>query len=352
MCRPLRLAIVACVSLLGLTFVQAALAKYDPKLFVTASGNAVTLNATLTNDDDTTAAISFYAPPGWEANLAANPGTDLGAVSGTLNALDLDPGGGGLPVPVSGTLRVDNPANYVANRCVPGVHQAVWLLALSAAGNPLQPVPMYVDRTTGAEAAFSSVKVVICLPPRDLPQGTPGRATLGVKLVQASLTAANVFTPGESSRWTALFVPYVPPATIDPSTTVEAQAVLTRGVQLRIGSRKLKKNRARVTGRLTAGGEGLADVVVRLTANGRSAGTARTNDNGSFTKTLRVVRTTTFRARATAAAREEQGGCEPALPLPTGGTARCTTVSFGAVSAASNSSKVTVKKKATKRRRR
>ena len=44
---------------------------------------------------------------------------------------------------------------------------------------------MYVDPVSGAAAAFASFTIQVCLPPPDVPAGTPGRATFGAKLVDA-----------------------------------------------------------------------------------------------------------------------------------------------------------------------
>lgn len=339
--KGVRMSKRSCVALVAaavgsLALAGAASAAFEPRLGVTASEDEVTIRAALGEQDDPPARIVFYAPVGWSATLGAAAGTELGSVTGQVNAADL----GGINVPVTGIVRTDNPASYVSNPCSPGTHNAVWLLVLTAGTQQLQPVPMYVDIvTTGAEASFASLKITLCLPPPDVPVGTPGRATLGVKLIDAAFTVRNVFSAGTGNRWTALFTPYQPGiGQVNVPGTAESQAVTRLGARLTIRSQRVRRRGrffARISGRLAAGTTGIAGATVRLTANGRSAGSARTSANGSFSRTIRITRTTVFRARATSAATQETGGCEPLVPLPTGGTARCTTVTTAGYTASS-----------------
>ena len=350
MTKRFRLA-VAVAALGSLVFAAPALGAFEPRLTVTASEGEVALRAALVAQDDPPARIVFYAPTGWSASLGQAPGTQIGTVTGRVTVADF----GGAEVPVTGVVRTDNPANYVANPCSPGSHGAVWLLVLTAGTTQLQPVPMYVDVASGAEAAFASLKITLCLPPPDVPPGTPGRATNGVKLLDATITLQNVFTTGAGNRWTAVFTPYTPGVgQVNVPGTAESQSVTRLGARLTITARRIRRGGrffARITGRLRVGAEGIGDATVRLTANGRAAGSARTNENGGFSKTVRIKRTTRFRARATAAGTEQSGGCEPLLPLPTGGTARCTVVTLGSFTAASNTARVTVPKRKRGRRR-
>ena len=370
--QAIRLALVGCASFLALAFAGPALAAYAPRIVVTtttdAAGNpATTITVAQTPEEDPAARIVIYAPPAFAASLSQAAGTQIGTVTGRVQAADL----GGAIVPVEGTVTVASAAqatafSAAAAACLgTATHEAVWLLNLAAGGQSLpSPVPVFVDRTTGVEQAIGSLKLQICLPPGDVPAGTPGRAVLGIKLVESSLTLRGVFqtpaTPGEY-RWTGIFTPYTP-RTGRPNIagTVQSQAVVRSPARLTLTgrrvvqrvSRKSKRTRtfARLTGLLRAGGEPVAGARVDILVGNRRVARATTGANGSFRVTIRLTRTTTFRARATAAASSETGGCTPPIPLPTGGAAACTTVTVGAVSATSNTARVTVPRKARARR--
>ena len=90
--------------------------------------------------------------------------------------------------------------------------QAVWIMNLSVAGNTLA-IPVYVNPTAGPEQTLGGYKLTICLPPPDVPVGTPGRAFQGAQLLDAKLTLNNVFTTptgGGLIKWETLFTPYNP----------------------------------------------------------------------------------------------------------------------------------------------
>ena len=83
---------------------------------------------------------------------------------------------------------------------------------LSVAGNTLA-IPVYVNPTAGPEQTLGGYKLSICLPPPDVPVGTPGRAFQGAQLLDAKLTLNNVFTTptgGGLIKWETLFTPYNP----------------------------------------------------------------------------------------------------------------------------------------------
>ena len=81
----------------------------------------------------------------------------------------------------------EDPAKHTARRSAPGDEPAVWIMNLSVAGQTLA-VPMYVNPTVGPEQALGGYKLSICLPPPDVPVGTPGRAFQGAQLLDAQLT--------------------------------------------------------------------------------------------------------------------------------------------------------------------
>src|SRR5256885_9771 len=83
---------------------------------------------------------------------------------------------------------------------------------------------LFVVATAGPEASLGATKLVVCLPPPDVPVGTPGRATFGAKLLSATFSASAITEPKASAdlRWTSLWTPYTPgKGTPNPAGSVE-----------------------------------------------------------------------------------------------------------------------------------
>jgi hypothetical protein len=294
----IRLALASAVAFAGLAFAAPALAAYNPLFVIGQSsyqvtgqpGVAITVAQRVT--DDPTAKITIYAPTGYTANLGQPAGTTIGVVTARVQAADL----GGSVIPLGGPVTTDAPAKYTtsAARCTPGqpVHQAVWLLNASVAGQTIQ-IPVYVDHTSGPETAIGSVKIQVCLAPPDLPQGTPGRAAFGAKLVSAIFSVDHVFQNPSSGLanyvWRSLFTPYTPnTGRPNAAGTQEAQAVVPISYNLGLKRAKPKKRRTiRVTGRITAAGKAVSGTRLRvyllrknrLFFNGY---TSKTNRKGRF----------------------------------------------------------------------
>src|SRR3954452_1720269 len=176
--KSIRAALLACAALSSLAFASSAFAAYtSPKLVVASltpqaagSGGPVRVGVTVANTDDPTAKLQIYTPAGYK--IATPPaGTKLGDVTAPAAAADL----GGAILPLTGELQsvAANPAG--AAQC--GVAAAqYWNLHLTAAGQILD-VPMYVvTASAGEQTAGYQAKLVVCLPPPDIPPGTPGRA--------------------------------------------------------------------------------------------------------------------------------------------------------------------------------
>src|SRR5439155_22359012 len=110
-------------------------------------------------------------------------------------------------------LGAPTPISTIATACTQtATHTATWVLTLTAASQQLQ-LPVFVDATTGVEAAVGPFKIQFCLPPPDVPAGTPGRASFGIRLFHAKLTLNNVFTTPKTPNvyiWRAPFTPYTP----------------------------------------------------------------------------------------------------------------------------------------------
>ena len=101
--------------------------------------------------------------------------------------------------------------NAAAAQCGVSPSQT-WDLHLTAAGQTLD-IPMFVVAGSAAEvAAGYQTKLVVCLPPPDVPPGTPGRATFGAKLLSATFTSSAISAPAAPGdyRWTSVWTPYVP----------------------------------------------------------------------------------------------------------------------------------------------
>ena len=70
---------------------------------------------------------------------------------------------------------------------------------LSVAGQTLV-VPIYVNPTAGPATALGAYSLKICLPPWDVPVGTPGRAFEGAQLLDAKFTVNKIFTTPTGRR--------------------------------------------------------------------------------------------------------------------------------------------------------
>jgi len=176
---------------------------------------------------------------------------------------------------------------------------------------------MFVLPASAAEGAFAQAKLVVCL-------STPATATLGAKLIEATLTLQDVFSnPAARGAyiWRAIFTPWASNAgPLNAAGTVETQAVDTIGVRANVRAGKYTKRTKRlaVSGTVVEGTQGVAATVAIL-LNGRVVARTRANANGVFRASIRIVRAGRYvlRARATAAART-LNSCTPTLPtVPT-----------------------------------
>jgi hypothetical protein len=207
-----------------LAFAGSAFASFAPKLVVSTEGNAARLGVVVNNADDPTAKVTIYVPNGYTVANAA-PGK-LGSVTATAAAADL----GGAVLPLTGELDAIAPTATTqaqAQQC--GVAPAqTWNLHLTAAGQTLD-IPMFVVAPAAPEAASGfNTKLVVCLPPPDVPAGTPGRATFGAKLLSATFTSSAITGPQPAGdyRWTSLWTPYSPGRGVpNPAGSVEAQSI-------------------------------------------------------------------------------------------------------------------------------
>jgi hypothetical protein len=200
-------------------------------------------------------------------------------------------------LPLTGELDVIAPTaatNAAATQC--GVTPVqTWDLHLTAAGQTLD-IPMFVLFGAANEvAAGYQAKLVVCLPPPDVPAGTPGRAVFGAKLLSATFTVSALTQPASGDyRWTSLWTPYNPgkgtpnaPATVEVQSLrhVPAASTLTITKKRLVSYKKVNGKRVKVVRTLvkfsttvTENSAPPASATVVTTAGGKKVGGA----SGSF----------------------------------------------------------------------
>ena len=314
---------VAATAALALSGTAMAQSYTSPRLVVdnpserVSGGGPVRISVSVARTDLPTAQVRIYVPTGYNVSLVHPAGTQLGTVSGQVNATAAGPD---VVIPVEGPIQAQPAANFTAPaaQCLgPGAKvDAVWLLVLGAAGQTLN-VPMYVTTLTEDPTAgrFAVARLTVCLPP-------PATAQFGAKLLSAQLNVQNVFTnpaAAGSYRWRALFTPYASNAgPANPAGTVEAQSIDHLPVRVAIAGRARGRN-ITIVGALAEVRAPVARATVQIWAGTRAGrlvrlGTLRTNNRGLFGGVVRVRRAGTyfFQARATRAARS--GTCTATFP--------------------------------------
>lgn len=309
--KTTRAVLLTAAGALALAFAGSALASFSPKLWASAGTGGVTIKVQVGTADDPTAKVTIYAPVGYQLKDPPPAGTVLGAITAQASAVDL----GGAILPLTGQLVAADPAQFTGppnNVCVPGAHAQVWILNLTAAGQTLQ-VPLYVDPTSGAAAAFASFTINVCLPPPDVPVGTPGRATFGAKLLSAEFTSSAVTPSTAGGVFHSLWTPYTPAkGTPNAAGTVEAQAKVGSPASLSLTGRKSGKKKATLTAKLSPAAAG---TTVTFLARGKKVASAKTNAGGIAVAGVRLVKTTTFTATATAPDADlGSAGCAATVP--------------------------------------
>jgi hypothetical protein len=341
--------VAAAAILAGLVLAPGALAapnsskisvSFDPAKL--GSSGTTTIHVNVATTSDAVAQINIFAPVGVAANLSAAAGTTIGSVDATAVAHDQ----GGLTLPLSGNVVADNPASHTADACSPGTNQAVWNMNLSVAGQTLV-IPIYVNPTTGAAAAFGAYVMRICLPPWDVPVGAPGRAAFGAQLVDARLVLNSIFTSATTAGtgvWEMITTPWTPgKGTPNPAGTWEARGVVPLPVVLTIkATYNAKKNTWTLSGLLTEGGRPVPNFTIRISRGPSSKSlpkqsSATTSASGTWKATgkLSPKKTTFFQARASAQERDfTQAGCQsPATAVAPAGCTSATLPGWAVTSA-------------------
>jgi hypothetical protein len=261
--RFTRLTVLACAAALALVVVAVAAASYTPSMGVfqatykpTGAG-AVTVIVAQEKNDDPTARIVIYSAPGYKATLTQAPGATIGDVLADVKILDLSPN----TIAVSGPVKADSAANYpaAANSCTPGVaHEAVWTLNAALPGQPATSIPVYVDHTTGPEAAIGAVKMTLCFRDPTLPASDPRRAPNGLKFIDAAFTVKGVFTNppnGGNALWRSEFTPYTPGTGVpNAAGTREAQGIVPTPYRISVKRVRARRGFVRLAGLVNIAG--------------------------------------------------------------------------------------------------
>jgi hypothetical protein len=322
-----RLLVFGAAGLLALGMGGPSFAAYDPSLVVVTRNASAGSSASVVlslgggsyqQGDDTTGKITVYAPAGYAVKLDHPAGTAIGGLDVFILV-------GGVPAGAQfGTVKVDDPANHVANSCAPGTHDAVWILEFTFAGTRVR-LPVYVDRVTASpESAYASARMLACIPP----------AQAGVTVKDAIFGLRGVFT-NPSARgtypWNAVFVPYTAgTATLNAPGAVQSTSSLRLPVTLNIktsrrGGRLIVVACVREAGRPVSGAH--IDVLrgSPFQKGFKAVAAASTNRGGCATTSIQPRRHVR-RMFAIAQIRiRPASGCTPTL------APRCSGVSLGGV---------------------
>ena len=365
--KTLRFGLLAVAAATSLAFASSAFGAYAPKLSITRSDEVTSIKFSQTDADDATAKVTILAPTGFSGGFVQPANTAIGTLEGSVIAGAF----GGATVPVAGTIVSGDPANaqlMAAAKVCTGVetHAAIWLLNVTAAGQSLPaPLPLYLDPiSTPPFGAFASASIQLCLP-------APPVASFQIKLLEASLhvgNTLNVFVPAAAGdyRWTAINTPYNADNTPNAAATVETQAIDAAPVGASFTAKRLTKTRrvkhkrftdifytysVRLSGTLQAGGHPVGGATVDIIAGADTkVADATTNDNGSFTKTLKLSKTTSYHAVFNKDDEPVVGAsCVPPLPLIPGVDMPCASVTSAGEHATTEEQRV-VKPKLTHKR--
>jgi hypothetical protein len=270
--RFTRVTVLASAAALGLAVMANAAGSYNPSMAIVqgtykpGGAGQVTVVVAQEPADDPTARIVIYAPQGYKAAFTQAPGTTIGQVVADVQVLDLSTNVIGL----NGLVKVDSAANWTAQAqvCTPGVApEAVWTLNASVAGQT-NIIPVFVSHTTGAEAAFSSVKMTVCFPDPTLPANDPRRSPNGTKFIGAAFSVKGVFTNAGNAGnalWRSLFTPYTPgTGTPNPAGTREAQGIVPMPYTVSVKRVKTRPGFFRLAGVVSVAGSAPTGVGVTL----------------------------------------------------------------------------------------
>jgi hypothetical protein len=346
MTRPLRTVLVGAAALATLVFANAAFAANTASIsvwhtpMVLAGSQSTTIHVSIPQATDGIAAVNIFVPSGYGVTLNQPAGTSIGNVDATALAHD-----GGLTLPLSGPVTTDDPAKHTTDACSPGTNAAVWNMNLSVAGQTLV-VPIYVNPTAGPTAALGAYNLRICLPPWDLPVGTPGRAFEGAQLLDAKFTVNKIFTTptaGGLLKWETLFTPFNPgKGTPNLAGTFEARAFVPVPISLAVHATYVKKTNTWLLGGVASeGGLPVGGLTIKIargfTAKSLAArSSTKTGASGAWKTAGKLTpkKTTYFQVSAAVGERDYTStGCQS--PLTPFAPAGCVTATLSPWSAKS-----------------
>jgi hypothetical protein len=334
----MRTVLVAAAAVATLAFANAAMAANTATFsvwhtpMVLAGSQSTTIHFSIPQSTDGIAAVSIFVPTGYGATIGQAAGTTIGNVDATALAHD-----GGLTLPLSGPVTTDDPAKHTTDQCSPGTNAAVWNMNLSVAGQTLV-LPIYVNPTSGPTTALGAYSLKICLPPWDVPPGTPGRSFQGAQVLDAKFTINKILTTPTGAgllKWETLFTPYNPgKGTPNLAGTFEARAFVPIPILLGLHASYVKKtNTWKLSGKATEGGLPSPGVGIKI-ARGLSAtklaakSGAKTGASGAWSASghLTPKKTTYFQVSAAVGERDYTAtGCQsPLTPFAPAGCATAT----------------------------
>jgi len=332
-----RLAAAVCAgvtALAVLTLAAPAGAAISPKFTVTpvTSGGAnLIISAGSSNpSEDAFAKVQIFMPTGYALKSPVG-GATVGTVSAHATAKDIDPtqetNWSGKIVAIGLT---DPAIAYENQNCDNTTHSAAWSVQLLGSSSGQVSFPIFIDKTSGSEAAFGPYKLTMCLRSPDLTQADPNRSSLGFKLNNFVLTLSGFTHPKKAAdyRWRALWTPYTPgSATVNTAGSVETQSIVRvpPGALALVAKRSTTKvgNQIRkivtLSGSVLVAGEPAGGYKVGFshgTAKTKLSrfGSATTKNDGTFVFTSRVTKPTWFQAGVTVPKQElGSAGCTPSF---------------------------------------
>jgi hypothetical protein len=316
MTRGRRLGLLGVGLVVALAAAIPAFAATNPTLDATTQASATTISWAQGATDDPPAVITFYVAAGYAALLAQSDGDVVGTVKGTAIAGDL----GGATLQLSGdivarvgtsTISFAGATPTLASLAVActgtATHTAFWVLNLSASGQTLQ-VPAYVDDVplTNPLSSTANTQVRICLPPPDVPAGTPGRASLGAKALSVTMSLTEVFSAAPGwYLWHVVVTPYnAGRGTANVAGTVSAQSYDRTPQEVTFTAKAAAGGKASVAGRVAAGFRGVSGATVTILAGKKALGTAKTGPGGRFKASVTAANGTSLTATAVAPTRK------------------------------------------------
>ena len=264
--------------------------------------------------------VTVYVPAGYGLNPAADP-------PGRREGDDFIDTGSDFGL---GELRAADPAFIdprLAQTCAPGSHDAVWTMQVHLFSTSLT-IPVYIDRTSGEEAALGVYKLQICLPLAHV-ASQAGGSPLGSRVRTLGLSFTRFENPTSAGVYVWRAFVSNPDATGNPdaSTTYELRSDMPLPAKLTLAGRfDRKHHRAVFSGRLTtpslpAGGLQVS-LYRRVGIFWKNIGSTRTSANGSYKFVHRQSKTTTYGTEVWAI-----GACNGTSTAPKG----CATETHGAI---------------------